>query len=263
MFGSMLLAKFLLSGCKKYDGLILALAFAATEYYLMWDLRAINADSFYLLLVMLGCYCWHKDQKILAGFLLAGSVAFKFYSVIFFGYLVLREEWRVGMAMAASILFLFIVVPMCILGLQATVSLDSEWVKRIFSASNSNFFLNWKGYKVSLNWIALMLLNPDLSAGKLNFVNWNTDMVGMVVRFLCAAWALMIAGYFLTTQLLKPGQIVTRVAFVLDISVLLFCMFPASPILEPHHLVVMVVQAIALICIVFDANFSTKFRLPD
>jgi len=260
MIASMLLTGLLSSDSKKYRGLIMALAFAAAEYYLIWDLRAINTNSCYLLLVMLGCWCWHKDQKIWAGVLLGGSVALKFYSVVFLGYLILRKEWRIGMAMAASILVFFIGVPVCVLGLQDTVLLNSEWIKRISSASNSNFFLTYRAYKVSLNWVALVLLNPDLSAGKLNIFNCSIDMVAAVVRFFCAAWTLLVAGYFLSTQLLKPGQVIARLAFVLDISVLLFCPFPASPILEPHHLVVMVVPAIALICITFDTNFSARFR---
>ena len=261
LFGSMLLAKSLAGDDKKHGGLILALAFAAVEYYLMWDLRAINANSCYLLLVMLGCWCWHKDQKVWAGVLLGGSVAFKFYSVVFIGYLILRKEWRMGLAMAISILVLFIAVPVCVLGVQDAFLLSEAWIQRILSASNSSVFLNYRAYKVSLNWIALVLLNPDLSAGKLNILDWSTDRIAVVVRFLGATWALMVAGYFFTTQLLRPGRVTTRLAFALDISVLLFCPLPASPILEPHHLVVMVVPAIALICMVFDPSFHARFRL--
>jgi hypothetical protein len=227
----------------------------------MWDVRAINANSCYMVLVMLGCWCWHKDQKVWAGVLLGGSVAFKFYSVVFLGYLILRKEWRISVAMVVTILVLFVAVPVCVLGIQDAILLSEAWIQRILSASDSSVFLNYRAYKVSLNWIALILLNPDLSAGKLNLANWSTDRVAMVVRVLGATWALMVAGYFLTSQLLKPARVISRLAFVLDISVLLFCLLPASPILEPHHLVVMIVPAIALVCIVFDASFPTRFRL--
>jgi hypothetical protein len=106
----------------------------------------------------------------------------------------------------------------------------------------------------------MLLMNPEASAGKLNFFNCSMDMVAMVVRYVCVAWALMVAGYFLTTRPVKPHQNVGRLAFVLDISVLLFCPFPASSFLEPHHLVVMVVPAIALIYIMCDARFLVRYR---
>jgi hypothetical protein len=260
LLGSMLLAGLLSGGEKKYRGLIMALAFVAVEYYLTWELKVKNANSCYLLLVMLGCWCWHKDRKNWAGVLLGASVAFKFYSVVFLAYLILRREWRIGMAMAASILVFFIGVPVCVLGLHDAVLLNIEWIKRIFSASDTSFFITYRAYKVSLNWIAMVLLNPDLSAGKQNIFNCSPDTVALVVRFVCATWALMVAGYFLTTQWLKPAKVMTPLAFLLDISVLLFCPLPASPILEPHHLVVMVVPAIALISIAFDANFPARFR---
>ena len=260
MIGSMLLTGLLSSDCKKYTGLIMALAFAGTEYYLMWDLRAINANSFYLLLIMLGCWYWHKDKKIWAGVLLGGSVAFKIYSVVFLFYLILRKEWCIGTAMVTSMLVFFVGVPALFLGWQDTILLSGEWIKFIHATSNANAVLTHQTYKVSLKWVAMLLMNPEASAGKLNFFNCSMDMVVMVVRSVCVAWALMVAGYFLTTRPVKPHQNVSRLAFVLDISVLLFCPFPASSFLEPHHLVVMVVPAIALIYIMCDARFLARYR---
>ena len=146
------------------------------------------------------------------------------------------------------------------MGWHDTILLTKDWVKRIFSVSDPNSLSNYHGYKVSLHRIALILLNPDLSAGKLNVFNCSVRLVGLVVRCVCMAWVLMVASYFLTTVAVKPCPNAGRLAFVLDISVLLFCLFPVLPILEPHHLVVMVVPAIALIHIMFDAKFPVKYR---
>ena len=48
----------------------MTIAFIAVNYYLLSDLRAININSFCLLLILLGTGCWQQKEPGLAGILL-------------------------------------------------------------------------------------------------------------------------------------------------------------------------------------------------
>ena len=117
----------------------MATAFAAVNYYLLWDLRVININSFYLVLVLLAAWCWQKDRPTLAGLLFAVSVSVKIYSIVFSLYLLLRKEWRVAWAMAISLVLLFVAVPVLCFGWHDAISLSRMWINVLRATSRRSF----------------------------------------------------------------------------------------------------------------------------
>jgi len=116
------------------SGLILALAFAATEYYSLWDLHVVNTNSIYLFLVLIGLWCWLCNQRVLAGLLLAASVALKIYSIVFLPFLLLRREWRLASAMLLSLVLFFVAVPTSWFGIGGALEITRNWLHTVSSA---------------------------------------------------------------------------------------------------------------------------------
>jgi hypothetical protein len=243
------------------DGIVMAVAFAAVNHYLLWDLRTINVNSFYLLLVLLGAWCWRRKQPSLAGILFGASVAVKIYSVLLLLYVIFRRQWRIALAMAATIAVCFVVLPICCFGWHDALVLDRDWLQAIGATNRPEFLLNFYGYNVSLSWIALVLMNPAASQGKLNFVDWSPERIALLVKAACLVWGVLVAGYFASTWRRETEENRQPLALLLDLSLLLLCPLPASPFLQPHHPVPLLVPAVCLVWAALDAGFPTRVRL--
>ena len=261
MLGCLWLSKSLAGGTgDRHGDLAMALAFAAVEYYLLWDLKVANINSFYLVLILLGVWCWQEDRPVWAGILLGASVALKLYSIAFLPYLFFRKAPRIGFSMLISIAVLFVGVPVLYLGWHDTLLLTRQWIDVVRSTSSPGYV--YPAYKVSLSWIALVLLNPDASGGRLNLLNCSLESITWVVRIICLGWALLVLGYFAHTSVLGLSPTVKhkRLALALDSSVILLCLLPASSTLQPHHLVVLLLPAIVLTLVLFDKDFPARAR---
>lgn len=259
MIGSLFVAEALVGRrWQPYGGIVMALAFAAMEYYLIWDLKAANTNSFYLVLVLLGCWCWQKDRPILAGTLLAASVSIKLYSIVFLLYIVARREWRIGLSMLSALLIFFVGIPMVYFGWHDTFVLTNQWISAVVATSRAGFI--YPAYRVSLSWIATLLMNPTASGGKLNLANCNPNTVAVTIKLLYLGWALAVAGYFASTWSFGRPDKNQPLPFLWHVSVLLFCLLPVSSVLEPHHLVVLLLPAVCLIHVMFADEFPKRIR---
>lgn len=260
MIGCLFLSASLAGGRgRRFVGVKMAIAFAAVQYFLIWDLRTSNINSFYLVLVLLGAWCWQRNKPTWAGVLLAASVSVKVYSIVFLLYLALRKEWRISVTFVLSLLASFVALPVLYFGWHDAALLTTEWVQAVQTTSRPDFMLTYDAYKVSLAWVALVLMNPEASAGKLNLLHWSYESITWTVRLVCLAWALIIGAYFASLSFRRePGP--RGLVFALDVSVLLLCTFPASPFLQPHHLVALLVPAVCLIHVLFDPGFPTRLR---
>ena len=262
LIGCLLLSERLVQdGGGPYRGVVIAIAFAAVDYYVIWDLCATNVNSIYLLLVLLAAWCWREERPILAGVLFAASVSLKVYSIVFLPYLVARKEWRMAWAMAISLVVPFVAVPVLSFGWHDALLLSRSWIDGILITSRPEFCLTYDAYKVSLSWTALVLMDPAASQGTLNLFNGSIAAAGVAVKAGCLAWGLLVAGYFVSAFRAGSDQKRKKLAAVLDISVLLFCAFPASSFLQPHHLMVLVVPAVCLVHVALDRGFPAISRI--
>lgn len=243
------------------SGLLLALAFAATEYYCLWDLHVVNTNSLYLFLVLIGLWCWLRNQRVLAGLLLAASVALKIYSIVFLPFLLLRREWRLASAMLLSLLFFFTAVPTARFGIGGALEITRNWLHTVTSASGPDYLLHYSGYKISLSWMAMLLLDPHTSSGKLNVLAWSPGAVHWLVRLLQGGWLLLAAVYFVRSRPLPLRSEYGRLALALDASVLLLLPLPLSPFLQPPHPVVLILPAVTLLRYSFDRRPSIGRRV--
>ncbi len=235
------------------SGLILALAFAATEYYCIWDLSVVNVNSIYLFLVLGGLWAWLSNRRGFAGVLLAASVALKIYSIIFLPFLLFRREWRMACAMLVSLGFFFLVVPSTYFGVAEGMAITQNWLQTVAAASGPDYLLDYTGFKISLSWIVMLLLDPRASGGKLNVLNCSPELVLWLMRAIYACWMLLVAVYFATSRRESLDTSRGRIAFALDVSVLLMFPLPLSPFLQPPHPLVLVVPAIALLRYAFES----------
>lgn len=242
------------------NGVLLALAFAATEYYSLWDLHVVNTNSIYLFLVLIGLWCWLCNQRVLAGLLLAASVALKIYSVVFLPFLLLRREWRVALAMLLSLVLFFVAVPAAGFGIAGALEITRNWLHTVSSAGGPDYLLHYSGYKISLSWMAMLLLDPHASDGKLNVLDWSPPAVLWLVRLVQAAWVLLVGAYFAFTRPLPFQSERGRLALALDASVLLLLALPLSPFLQPPHPVVLLLPAIALLRYAFGGRAPANKR---
>jgi hypothetical protein len=261
MIGSFFATNHLIGGVVKSQGMAMLLAFGAVEYYLIWDLKTANINSFYLLFVLSACWCWLKGKKTGAGILFAASVSIKLYSIAFLPYLIFRKQWRITSVMGACLLVFFAGFPTLFFGWHDTVSLTKQWLAGILATSRPDFILTYEAYKVSLSWVMTVLLNPLASGGKFNVCDLELGTVATIVKGMNLGWVLLVAGYFVDTIRHEPNPRRKGLAFVLDISVLLLVLLPASPVLEPHHLVVLLVPAFALVRAMLDRDLPMSARV--
>jgi hypothetical protein len=241
-------------------GLILALAFAATEYYCIWDLSAANTNSLYLFLVLCGLWGWVCNRRVLAGVLLGASVAVKIYTMVFLPFLLLRRQWRVVSAMLLSLAFFFLVVPAAYFGIAGAMHITGNWLRTVASASSIDYMLRYSGFKISFSWTVLLLLDPRASAGKLNVMDWSPQAVLWLIRLAYGVWLALVAAYFITS---RPTPLQTergRLALALDASVLLMFPLPLSPFLQPPHAVVLLLPAVALLRYAFGGQWPPGKR---
>lgn len=243
-----------------YWGVSMVVGCIAAEYFLKWDIRVNNVNSFYLFFVLWGAWCWQKEKLIWAGILLAAATALKIYSVAFLPYILFRKEWRLAFAMIIAMAIFFIVLPMFYFGVSETVVLTKQWLAAIHSDSRPEFMMSYPARKVSLTWIAVLLMNPLASHGRYNLLNYSFHSIGTILDVVYLIWALLIIGYFVINLRSEVAPERKKLAFMLDISVLLFCFFPASVFLQPHHLAVLVVPAICLARVMLAGDFAEKFR---
>jgi hypothetical protein len=263
MIGSFVLARKLACDYEdRFYGIGMAIAFAATVYYLVWDLKAVNINSIYLAVVLFAVWCWQKEKIICAGILLAFATAVKVYSIAFLPYILLRREWRLAFTMLAAIAVFYVGIPVLYFGWHDALMLTRQWIAAVLSTSNPEYALHYSAYKyrVSLTWIAMLLLNPEASGGTLNIFNWSITSVGIAVKLASLVWLAMIASYFAANPQSGINPKHKRLAFTLDVSVLLFCLLLASPVLEPHHPVVLLVPAVCMARVLFDAGFAKAVR---
>ena len=229
------------------SGLLLALAFAATEYYCIWDLSAANSNSIYLVMVLGGMWSWLCNRPSLAGVLLGASVAVKIYSVFFLPFLLLRRQWRAVTAMVLSLAFCFVAVPCAYFGIAGALQITMNWLRTVVGANGIDYMLQYSGFKVSFSWVAILLLDPRASAGKLNVMECSPQMVLWLIRGVYVVWLVLVATYFATSRPVLLQSQRGRLALALDASVLLMLPLPLSPFLQPPHPVVLLLPAIALL----------------
>ena len=137
-----------------------------------------------------------------------------------------------------------------------------QWLNIAEATGRPEALLSFYGYNVSLSWTALVLLNPAASHGKLNVLDWSPDDVALVVNATCLVWGLLVVAYFASTWRREIGAPRRPLALLLDLSIVLLCPLPASPVLQPAPSpVTLLVPAVCLAWAALDESFSARVRI--
>ena len=243
----------LLLGLRESDraGLPVLIAFAAVVYCVQWDFEAMNSNIVFLALALWSLVLGQRGRPGAAGFLLASSIALKLYSVALLPYLLLAGRWREGVWTGVWLVFYFAGVPVLYLGAADAVQLTASWIRTVAATSDPEFIFDLIGYKVSLYHVLLGLLGERAAGQPGNLASLPVSSVHALTRAVQLVWLGGVAGY-LVWERRRPCSLAAGTRELINAGLLLLAMLLLSPLLQPHHGVVLLVPAVVLAHVALD-----------
>ncbi len=236
------------------------LALCSVEYFIEWDLRALNGNMIYLASLLGALICSYKAWPRAAGFLLAGSIVLKVYSVVFLPYFLIKRQYRLCLAALLWLGFFFVVLPGTYFGPGNARAVTENWITTVLRSSDSlSLPFEYPAYLTSLHKTLLILLNEKGGKGLHNVMNLGEEQVFGLTRWGQGVWFLLVAFYFLST-LRKSSELHHGQTLMMDAGALTLLVLPFSPALQPHHGVVMLIPALMLVSMSFDPTAPSALR---
>jgi len=219
----------------------------AVVYFVQWDFRAMNANTVFMALVVGSLVQADRGRAGLAGFLLASSIALKLYSVVLVPYLLWRRRGRELMATLLGLVFWFGLVPILYFGPGEASSLTRSWLGVMLGTLQPHFAPEVVAYKVSLHSVLTSLLASSPRAALL------------LTRGLQAVWVFAIV-VWLARAGRGEGRVESGPIELARTSVLCLAMLFVSPLLEPHHGVLLLLPALLVLHEVFEPDRDPALR---
>ena len=240
--------------------LLAVLALMSVEYWVEYDLRALNGNLVYLASLLLALSFSYKDKPHAAGFFLAVSIVLKLYSVVFLPYFLLKQRYKLCFAATIWIGVFFLGLPIAYFGLKDAVGFTISWVQVVLSSrGNMNFPWEVPSYLMSLHKTLLILLTERGGKGVDNVMNLTEERVQLITQGIQFLWLILVASYFWSSYR-RPSRMNPGPAMIMDAGVLTVLTLPLSPALQPHHGVVMLIPAILLVAVVVDSKQPVSMR---
>jgi hypothetical protein len=213
-----------------------------------WDLRNANSNLVYLGMVIVG-YGLLGCLPIVAGTLIGLSFSLKLYSGLLLLWLLINGPARALVAAAMTILFVWIMLPVALVGPDGTLGLYAGWMEQLRTISDPLVHAK----------LAAAEGGPPLVTLQRAIVNLTGEGYGSAatVAYLWMVWSVWLAALLWyawrchrsTGPLVAPSR-----AALADWIVLLLAPLPFSPWLEPYHCVVLFVGALLCVTIALDEN---------
>lgn len=236
------------------------LTLMSVEYWVEFDLRALNVNLLYLVSLLLGLVFSFKSKPYAAGFFLALSIVLKLYSFVFLPYFLFKRQYRLCLAAALWLGVFFIVLPIVYLGMNGAVALTMSWVQSVLGSGDSaNFPWELNGYIISLHKTLLTVLTERGGKGLDNVMNISEERVLFITQVAQLLWLILVAFYFWCSRR-RPYPIQAGTGMMMDAGALTLLMLPLSPVLQPHHGVVMLIPAILLVAVILDPKQPQSLR---
>ncbi len=237
------------------------LALCSVEYFIEWDLRALNGNMIYLASLLGALICSYKSRPRAAGFLLAGSIVLKVYSIVFLPYFLIKRQYRLCLATLLWLGFFFVVLPGTYFGPDNAWVVTENWVTTVLRSSDSlSLPFEYPAYLTSLHKTLLILLNEKGGKGLHNVMNLGEEQVFGLTRWGQGIWLLLVAFYFFVAAREPSSDLHPEKTLMLDAGALTLLILPFSPALQPHHGVVMLIPALMLVSMSFDSTVSPALR---
>lgn len=235
-------------------------ALLSVEYPVEWDVRALNGNTVYLILVLGGVLLYDRSRPYAAGFLLGASVAFKVYSVLFVPYFLWRREYRLSAAMVASLAGFFMLLPALWFGIERSVAISASWIHAVAETTSQNLPWEYPAYLLSIHKTLLTLLTEKGGSGVFNMANLAEGEIQLITRGIQVLWLVFAALYFWRSpsQAVKEG---TGKELLMDAAALMLVPLPLAPVLQPHHGVVLLIPALILVWTIIDVEQRPVVRL--
>ena len=236
------------------------LALLLVEYWVEFDLRAINGNLLYLASLLLALVCSNKSKSFTGGFFLAFSIVLKLYSVVFLPYLLFKRQYRLCLASALWLGVFFVVLPIAYFGIDDAVALTMNWAQLVLnSRGNMDFPWEVKSYLISLHKTLLIVLTERGGHGQDNVMNLTESSVLFITQAAQFLWLMLVAFYFWVSRRELPRD-QAGVGLIMDAGALTMLMLPLSPVLQPHHGVILLIPAIVLAAVALDSNQLSSLR---
>lgn len=239
---------------------IAILGLLTVNYYVAWDLDALNCNMMYL---ALACgFLWMLDRRpATAGGLLAASIAVKLYSIAFLPYLLWRGKWRCLAATTVASLFLFVILPIPMFGLRDAWSINADWFHEVLATSAPRFPLDFQAYVIAPQKLFHLVLTSTSLPNSRGWLQLNFDQAQALARLVKFGWLALVLGYLLCGEVLRRGEPAKGEIFFMDGAVLLLVTLPISPLLQPHHCVVTLLPTMIFWKCVFDSTADRWLRV--
>lgn len=203
------------------------IAFMTARYYVGYDLRIANCNGMALAVTLAALLAIECRRGRCAGVLLATAIALKLYSVVFIPYWMWRREFRAVAWLIIGLAIWFVAVPTFQWGPTDAAKVTRDWLSEVRATGDPGFSDTFVAYLVSLDRTVGVYFGPgDLAARS----------AAMAVKAAKLTWIALLFGYFVAA-LANSTQPTARQRFC-DACVLFLAPLPLSPLLQPHHLAV-------------------------
>ncbi len=164
------------------------------------DLHHGNNNLLILFLVVAALEAWRRGYDVLAGLILALSIAYKVTPALFVVYFVFKGSWRVVGATLLGMGIFLLIVPSLIIGPTFNAECLGTWWHRMLSP----FLTSNASSPQEINQSMVGVLTRLLTATKtgegrydvhraLNLVAWSPRMVGLLVKGISVGFVAMLA----------------------------------------------------------------------
>lgn len=111
--------------------IVALLTYVVTNNYFQWDLRSVNCNSVYAVLLVGAMLGVVRGRNAWGGVMLAASIAIKLYPILALPYLAWAKKWRAAFATGAALFALFILLPVGYAGAGGTTRLYESWLEQL------------------------------------------------------------------------------------------------------------------------------------
>lgn len=218
--------------------LIALLAMVSVAYFVVTDLRATNCNMIYLFLLTAGITGLARGWSKGGSLLLAMSISLKIYSVAVIAYLLARGDWRNGLRTGVWVVFLWIVPPLAVFGLDGTLAVYRAWGDQI-----SRLMLGPEHY----DFMNLTSLRKGL------FATLGREHALPILFFCRLLWGSLVAALLALTALLSRFRCNTeKTDWALGVGVMGLALGATSPFLEVYHFVPAALINLGLFALLFQ-----------
>ncbi|HJT22925.1 MAG TPA: glycosyltransferase family 87 protein [Nitrospira sp.] len=235
------------------------LALSSVEYFFEWDLKYLNGNVLYLACLLTALILIQKTQVQGAASLLAFSLVLKLYSAVFLPYFFLKKQYRLCFATGLWLVLFFLALPIGYFGVGNAWTVTEHWVRSLLDSGDSTFPLEFPAYLTGLHKTLLILLTSTGGNGRYNIADLSYETVWAVTRTFQSVWVAAVMMYFIRARHCS-ANVPLGTRQMIDAGVLSLLVLPLSPVVQPHHGVVMFIPAMVLIRVLFDASVAPAFR---